>query len=85
MLETEGDIDFQPVVVEATLVDNLSAGAGVYRSSVTLTRAGQYELLVFIRGLQMPTDIKTITVEPAIVTSSAHSNFTGVQMQYYTG
>ena len=44
-------MDFQPVVVEATLVDDASAGAGAYESSVTLTKAGLYEILVFIRGL----------------------------------
>jgi hypothetical protein len=85
LLESEDDVDFQPVVVEATLVDDTSLGAGVYKSTVTLTIAGQYEILVLLRGLQMPTDVETITVEPAVSTSSTFSNFTGVEMQYQTG
>ena len=73
------------MIVEATLEDDDAAGDGVYIATVALTKAGTYDLQVLLRGLEMPTGVAAVTVEPAVTTSALHSNFTGIAEQYKTG
>ena len=79
--EKETDVEFEPVIVLADLQDDAS-GDGVYLATMTVDRAGEYDLVVFLRGLEMPTEVTTITVEPAETTIALQSNFTGIVEQY---
>lgn len=83
LIAEESDTDFLPVVVDAAITDDTSPG--VYFVSVTLTKAGKYNLSIMLRGLEVPTGLTEIEVLPALNTIALTSNFTGVKEPYITG
>jgi hypothetical protein len=62
-------------VVEATVVDDLDLG--VFKVSITLTKAGNYSLRIELNDLEVPQTVGTIRVVPKQDTSSVTSTLTG--------
>ena len=85
LLEEESDIDFEPVIVDATITDD-TGKPGVYLVEVTLYRAGRYALEILFRGLETPTSLTDgVLCVPTLETIALTSNFTGVSEPYLTG
>lgn len=76
------DTDFKPLSVLGTLVDG---GLGAFEATATLTKAGDYDLIIELNGLAVPTYIDNVNCPPAILTSQLQSNFTGINGSYLTG
>jgi hypothetical protein len=62
-------------VVEATVEDDLDLG--IFKVSITLTKAGNYTLRIELNDLEVPQSVGTIRVVPKQATSSVTSTFTG--------
>lgn len=79
----ESDTEMPVVSVEGVFTDDTDDG--VYIVTVTLTKAGEYDLAIRLLGLDVPFDVETVTVEPKPLSVPQTSNFTGVNEFYYTG
>ena len=70
--------------VAAVITDD--SDLGVFKVTTTLTIAGEYDLQILLRGLEVPHSLSnSVTINPTITTSPLTSNFTGNLDFYLTG
>ena len=80
LIPDESDIDFKPLLVQATIVDDTASDLGVYLVSFTTQKSGDYKLDVKLRGQEVPLEntLQSIKVHPVELTLALTSNYTGI-------